>query len=179
MKVSEALKILTDRFRSQKIPTVLIGGMALYAYGGARVTTDVDFLLSDDHVKNVMMVLEKEGYKVKQKHDLFVRFEKPGLTLAAIDFVFVDEETFSTIQKEGRIMTMAGMEFVVPSIQHLIALKLHAIKNNPSRKDKDLADVVGLIRKNGISIRSKDMAHLFEKYGTPGIYQLACLMIEG
>ncbi len=45
-----------------------------------------------------------------------------------------------------------GSSVVVPSPEHLIAMKVHAIRNDPSRKLRDLADIQFLLRLPGVDL---------------------------
>ena len=68
-------------------------------------------------------------------------------------------------------MTIAGRKFTVPSVEHLIALKLHSIKNNPKlRENKDMADIVELIGVNKIEVRKDSFRDLCLKYGNKELY---------
>lgn len=61
---------------------------------------------------------------------------------------------------------------MVPSVNTLIALKLHALKNNfKLRENKDLSDIIELIRINKISYKTKEFKELCLKFGTEEIYQ--------
>jgi len=65
-----------------------------------------------------------------------------------------------------------GVKTKVPSLEHLIALKLHALKNTRAQRFlKDFLDVENLIRINQLDIKSKTIRDLFEKYGTPDLYE--------
>jgi hypothetical protein len=60
----------------------------------------------------------------------------------------------------------------VPSAEHLIGLKLHAIKHGPEyRRGQDLIDVVRLIRNAKIDPESESFKKLVERYGNEEIYQ--------
>jgi len=55
----------------------------------------------------------------------------------------------------------------VPSLDHLLALKLHALKQKlPHRTSKDAEDVEMLIKRNGLDISRSHYEELFLKYGT-------------
>ena len=57
-------------------------------------------------------------------------------------------------------------------MNHLIALKLYAIKYNPeSRKEKEPGDIISLIRANNIDIENEDFRSITLKYGTPELYR--------
>ena len=61
-----------------------------------------------------------------------------------------------------------GLKF----LEHLIALKLHALKHGRiERYLKDYLDVEGLVRANKIDLRQEKVRELFLKYGTLDVYE--------
>ena len=102
----------------------------------------------------------------------FAQLESARLSLRNIDFMFVDRFTLDKIMEEAKPITIAGQKFIVPSLNHLIALKLHSIKNNEKlRLLKDLPDIVNLIRKNNVNVEDKEFKELCLKYGTEDLYR--------
>lgn len=65
---------------------------------------------------------------------------------------------------------------MVPALEHLIALKLHAIKSNPNRELKDMPDIIQLVLRNGWDIRGQIFQDLCNQYGSPKIYDRIQLM---
>jgi predicted nucleotidyltransferase len=64
------------------------------------------------------------------------------------------------------------LSFLVPCLDHLLALKLHALKHGPSRRGyKDLMDVLSLVDANRIDVRSDKFRSLCHKYGDAKIYE--------
>lgn len=64
------------------------------------------------------------------------------------------------------------MKSRVPTLEHLIILKLHALKHGGiARFLKDFLDVEYLIRYNKPDIKSHHMRELCEKYGPADIYE--------
>jgi hypothetical protein len=60
----------------------------------------------------------------------------------------------------------------IPALEHLLALKLHALKHGHiGRYSKDLLDVEALVRVNSLDMNSEKMRHLFLKYGSLKIYE--------
>jgi hypothetical protein len=89
-----------------------------------------------------------------------------------IDFMIVDETTRSKIIETGKAVEVVGEKLIIPSVEHLIALKLHAMKNNfKNRMLKDLPDVINLIKANNIDFKSSEFKSLCLKYGTEDIYK--------
>ncbi|MBN1914248.1 MAG: hypothetical protein JW788_07620 [Candidatus Omnitrophica bacterium] len=93
--------------------------------------------------------LKKAGFEVDYAQEVFTRLKGPGYYLLDADFMFVDKETLEKILKEGKETFIAKQKFIVPSLNTLIALKLHAIKYNQKlREYEDLPDIINLIRAN-------------------------------
>ena len=126
-------------------------------------------VISESH-KNKRPVIFKKNKDYDQ--EVFARFLGNTSYLMDVDFMFVDRSTLDKILKEAGSLTISGQKFVVPSLNHLIALKLHAIKNNEkNRLMKDLPDIVNLIKNNGIDVRNEDFKNLCLKFGTENLYQ--------
>lgn len=173
MAYQSIFHLVSDITKKTGIPIVLIGGFAVSHYKYARQTMDVDFLIKKEDFEKILTLLEKAGYKIDYSQEVFSRLiSTDGLLMMDIDFMFVDEETFAKIIKDSQKTSIAGCEFRVPSLEHLIALKLHAVKYNPKlRLAKDIPDIINLIRINKVDVKSKKFKELCLKYATEEIYQ--------
>jgi predicted nucleotidyltransferase len=49
-------------------------------------------------------------------------------------------------------LTVDGVDLRVPSLSHLVALKLYTVTNNAERSTKDLADIAELLRANSDAV---------------------------
>ena len=157
---------------TEGISCVLIGGFAVNYYKVTRSTADVDFLITKKDFNKILVFLKKAGYKEDYTQKVFTRLKSENRAyLMDVDFMFVDKETLTGVVKEGKKVSIAGQEFVVPSLDHLIALKLHSLKHNLKiRESKDLSDIIDLIRINKIDFKGKEFKELCLKYGTEQIY---------
>ncbi len=172
MNTVSVFHLISDLTQKEVVPCVLIGGFAVNYHKVTRQTADVDILITKEDFDKIKKSLEKAGYKRNLAHDNFVQYTSNKLSLMDVDFMFVDEETLSEILKKGKQLKIAGQKFIVPSLEHLIALKLHSIKHNPKiRFSRDFPDIVSLARINGVNIKDKEFKALFLKYGTDEIYQ--------
>ena len=165
--------LISDLSKKTGVSCVLIGGFVVNYYGVTRQTADVDFLITKEGFEKIRKPLEKAGYKQNFGQKVFVRLKSnKDIFLMDIDFMFVDEDTLTKIIKDGRKTSIAEQKFVVPSINHLIALKLHSLRYNPKlRENKDLPDIIELIRVNKMNYKSKKFQELCLKYGTKEIYR--------
>lgn len=172
MQYRSALHLISDICKKAGISCALIGGFAVNYYGFSRQTADLDFLITEEDFKKISALLEGAGYKKDFSQEVFVRLKGSKLYLMDIDFMFVDKDTLDKIIREGKEITIAKNKFIVPSLNNLIALKLHSLKYNfKLRQAKDLPDIVSLAKINGIDAKSKEFRSLCLKYANEEIYR--------
>lgn len=151
------------------VQIMLIGGYALPVYGVVRQTVDVDCLVVDRDERIINEILTVAGYVERQRTEAFVRYAHPSDLLMDADVMIVDSSTFGKVVDKSALHQVGSVMVRVPCLAHLIALKLHAIKNNPKREIKDLADIVELLRENPESIGPDELQEICSRYGPEGI----------
>jgi len=172
MNNRSVIELVSTEFKKKKIPCVLIGGFALGFHKFQRTTMDIDFMISEVDLKLAQETLVNVGYKPYEKGEgLFVRFKSNSEELMDLDLVLVEPETLKEIMNQGIRGKVGNLELIVPKLEHLIAMKLHAIKNNPHRELNDLLDIVSLMRNNDIDPRSNKIKELCLKFGTAEVYE--------
>lgn len=180
MEYPTAIDFFYGEFQKAGIRYILIGGFAINSYEVTRQTLDIDFLTTRDHYFLVIPRLKDAGYREFHLAETFARLNSDDPKLMDVDFMFVDPPTFNQMYREGKDVKMVGHEFRVPSINHLIALKLHAMKHNLARRwFKDVPDVLALIRRNNLDMRGPQMRGLFLKFGTEELYNQVLAGWEG
>jgi len=172
MKYPTIFHLIADLTEKNKISCVLIGGFAVNYYKVSRQTADVDMLITKEDFEEITFVLHKAGYKKDYIRETFARFTDSKRNLMDVDFMFVNKETLDRIISAGKKISIAGQKVIVPSLNNLIALKLHSLKHNYKiREIKDLPDIVSLIRVNHFPYKGKEFKELCLKYGTAEIYE--------
>ncbi len=172
MRYPTIFHLIADLTEKNKISCVLIGGFAVNYYKVSRQTADVDILITKEDFEKLTIGLQKDGYKKDYIQETFAKFTDKKRSLLDIDFMFVNEETLEKIITTGKKISIAGQKVIVPSLNNLIALKLHSLKHNYKiREIKDLPDIVNLIRANHFPYRGKEFEELCLKYGTAEIYE--------
>lgn len=60
-----------NAFQKQKVKYLIVGGIAMNLLGSMRATSDLDILveMSNENLENIVRILKKLGYKVKQPVD--------------------------------------------------------------------------------------------------------------
>jgi hypothetical protein len=146
----EALRLLDQRglildlarelsrlMRQAGIPGVVIGGIAVVLHGHVRSTKDIDVFL-DQPLEPMADMLIAAGFQSDKKRREFVRGEVP--------VHLVTREQVAKPPKHS--VEIEGITTV--SLPDLIEMKLTSGSENILRA-QDLADVIGLIRRNGLT----------------------------
>lgn len=164
--------LISNFTKEEGVPCILIGGFAVNYYKVMRQTADIDLLMAKEDFEKILIFLQRAGYKKDFVQDHFAQLKSTRLSLMDVDLMFVDRETLNKILKESQKIKIAKQELLVPSLFHLIALKLHSIKHNPKiRLTKDLPDIINLIRINELDVQDEKFKELCLKYGDSEIYQ--------
>jgi hypothetical protein len=156
--------------QNANLPFLVIGGFAVIAHGYARSTTDLDFLVRRAQQHEWQAQLAEHGYRIVHQQNTFAQFASEQSM--NVDLMFVNDETFDKMWKASEVKIVKGKEARFPTLEHLIALKLHVCKQNiPHRILRDMDDVLTLINLNGVDLRKDNWRELFKKYGTIELYE--------
>jgi hypothetical protein len=166
--MKSALDILAESIAAESLRMLLIGGYALHAYGVARQTADVDCLAPDEVVARLDRALKAAGYNCIAQTENFRRYRSSSVYLMDIDVLSVSSETYNKLSIASQTSLIQNLHFRIPSLLHLIALKLHAIRNNPNREARDLGDIAELIRMNKTQIPPAELREICQKYAPDG-----------
>lgn len=158
--------------RQQGLDFLVIGGLAVNFYGYSRETADLDLLIRRDARAAWGGLLSRLGYTVEQDAEAFVQLAPPRSGEWPVDLMMVRAPTFVPMLAESREVEMYGVRLRIPSLGHLLALKLHALKNTRAHRFlKDFQDVEGLVRINQLDLKSEKVRQLFLKYGNLELYE--------
>lgn len=141
-------------------------------FGYSRDTSDLDFFVSQTDREAWMKLLSDFGYADYVDGGNFIQYAPPEQNAWPVDLMLVQEKTFASIFSASQEANLFDVQSRVPSLEHLIALKLHALKHTRLHRFlKDYLDVENLIRVNRLDIKSERLRDLFSKYGTPDLYE--------
>ena len=172
MKYPNCFQMISSEFRKAGVTFLLVGGLAVNQHKYARATLDADFLITEDAYQKVLAILEAGGYRLVDKQNLVARFVHEEPFFMDVDIMFTDEGTLKEMLEEAGKVTLRGGQFLVPSLDHLMAMKLHALKQGArDREFKDLGDILELVRANRIQVDTDRFKNLCLKYATEEIYE--------
>ena len=86
--------------------------------------------------------------------------------------MLLSDSTFSKLSAASVERDVGGVKIRVPSVQNLIALKVHALNHTRTRRFlKDFQDVIELVLRNKIDLAEPDIRDIFSRYGTDDLYE--------
>lgn len=164
MNFVKVLETLSGFFEDRKLPYAVIGGVGLAGYGMVRATVDLDFVVDAPSQGEVIEFLESLGYETLYRSSGYSNHRHPRPELGGVDLVYVRGETSRRLFDAVRRVEGPGRRLVpVPSPEHLVAMKVVAMKNDPSRTYQDLADIRFLL---GVpDVDRNEVRRQFEKHG--------------
>lgn len=151
---------------------LVIGGHAVNAHGYSRFTKDLDLLICKTDAEKWLSAIKAEGYVVRHDGGNFLQLSNIANDAAPLDLMLVSEATFSQMKEAAKTVQIENLPFLIPSLDHLLSLKLHALKYGPAHRGyKDLMDVLSLVDVNHIDVQSGKFRLLCDKYGDAKIYE--------
>ena len=168
MTLKSQFKILVEFFNHENLDYAVVGAFALYAYGYTRATRDVDFITRIEYQDKIVAYLESLGFETLNRSEGFSNHLN-SVGAVRVDFVYVGGETADIIFKSTKNKTIfENFKLPVVSPEHLVALKLFAIHNDPSRKYKEFADIKEILRLT--SVDNDSIRRYFKKYNLEEYY---------
>jgi predicted nucleotidyltransferase len=153
----------------QRCRFAVIGAFGLHAYGLARATQDVDFAVESWIQPKLLEFVQRLGYETLHVSTGYSNHVHPDASLGRVDFVYVDSETARRLfLATGSTLELEGMRIPVPRAEHLAAMKVQAMKNDPSRRLQEMADIQFLARLPGVD--REEIRGYFEKAGLAATY---------
>jgi hypothetical protein len=163
---------IKSKAAEQGLDFLVIGGIAVIFHGYARDTADLDILIRRRQRAAWMKIFTDMGYGLERDAEVFIQLNPPRAGAWPVDLMLVEDASFEPMLAAGHDAEMYGSILRIPALNHLIALKLHALKNgHPGRFLKDLLDVENLVRIHSLDLKTDPWRAIFLKYGTPKHYE--------
>jgi hypothetical protein len=142
----------------------LAGALALHAHGISRATSDLDLVVEDKAKPLLLQHLDALGYERLHVSEGFSNHLHTDSRLGRVDFIYVDEHTAGLLFGQAiRSRLFAGVEVLVPRPAHLAAMKIQAMKDDPSRTLRELEDIRLLMKLPGVD--QDEIGRYFERCG--------------
>jgi hypothetical protein len=146
MDFPRVLDLVAQQLASRGQRWAVAGGVAMQTYGLARTTQDLDFVAESAGASELVPWLESVGYETLYRSAAFSNHLHADAALGRIDFIYVDPTTASALFPATRLVEWNQRSLRVPSPIHMVAMKVHAMKNDPSRTLREMADIQYLLQ---------------------------------
>lgn len=164
MDFGRVLQTIGEFFDHAGFRYAVIGAFGLHAYGLSRGTFDMDFVTQTEAQAPLVTFLEALGYETLHVSAGYSNHLHALAALGRVDIVYVAGETSDRLFDAVRLMPGPGEQRVpVPRPEHLAAMKVHAMKNDPRRTLGELDDIRFLLELPGID--EEEIRGYFERAG--------------
>lgn len=148
----------------------LVGGLAMAAYGLPRTTLDLDLVVDGAGQADLVGYLESLGYETLHRSSGYSNHVHPEARMGSVDLVYIWGQTADKVfAATRRVPGPGGGEVLVPSPEHLAAMKVLAMKNDPTRTYQELDDIRHLISEAGANRRA--VREQFARHGLEERYR--------
>ncbi len=128
----------------------LAGGVALAVYGNPRLTLDLDLVTEAESQDALVEWMESCGYATLYRSSGFSNHLHANREWGRVDFIYVRDATATRLFAGVEVVPGPGGRPVpLPRKEHLIAMKVQAMKNDPTRALQEMADVAYLLKLEG------------------------------
>ena len=164
MDFDRALREIGRFLDERQVPWAVIGGLGLAALGFPRATLDLDIVVPTTVQDDLIAYLEREGFLTLHRSAGYSNHRHEDPVRGRVDVVYVRGETAEKLFSST--VEVAGPRedpLRVPKPEHLIAMKVLAIKNDPERALQDLADIRLLLGLPGVD--AEEVRATFARHG--------------
>jgi hypothetical protein len=169
MDAARLIALLRPHFEATGARWMLAGGFAVAAWGSARTTLDLDLVVDDAARGALLARIVSEGFEVFNDTDGFTNLEHPDPALGRLDLLWVEGSTSDRLFSAAVPRTGPdGLPVLVPAPEHLVSMKVKAIKNKPIRVFRDSEDLRVLL--NRPEIDQTQARETFERNGLLELY---------
>jgi uncharacterized protein (DUF1330 family) len=151
MNFGGVLQAVTGFLDHQGARYAVIGGVALVMYGLPRTTVDLDLVVDFAVQDHLVQWLEAQGYQTLHRSSGYSNHSHADAAWGDLDFVYVRGETAEKLFAAcHKAKGPGGLEVPVPRPEHLVALKVVSLKNDPDRAFRDHEDLRFLLHLPGV-----------------------------
>jgi hypothetical protein len=166
------LSAISAAARGCNLRFLLAGGHAVIAHGFPRNTFDLDLVVVREQAGRWRELLASMGYTPFREGLVFAQFNAASPDQLPLDLMLVNAATFEKMYADAIPGSGDTGGARVVSLQHLLALKCHAIKHgHEGRIVKDADDVIRLVQAHGIDVNQPEWRDMFLKFGTAELHE--------
>jgi len=167
MRFDAVLRTFSELFEREGIRYALAGGLAVVAWGSTRGTNDADFVVDGTNGPRVRSFAESLGYETTFISQGYSNHHHADEGFGDVDFIYVYGDTAERVFSGAGRRPALGIDLPVASPEHLIAMKVIAMKSRPRRVLIDAPDIAFLLDIPGI-----DKTAVREQFARHGLLRI-------
>lgn len=138
MALINGIAQFVDQLEKRNVPYAIIGGLAVFAYGGERTTFDVDFLIHGQFNQTVKDIAQVLNLSIANENAEVIQLS------GSIDVILANRMHTQSMLKHARKIKTLPYPVVGP--EDLIGLKIQAFVGDRSREFRDKGDILTLMQ---------------------------------
>ncbi len=147
MDAARLLRLLRPRMGAVGARWMVGGGFAVVAYGSTRTTHDLDLVVDESVRARLLPAIQEDGFRVLSNAEGFTNLLHEDPELGRLDLIWVEGETSRKLfEAAGERMGPDGAPISIPAPEHLLAMKIKAVRDRPTRILRDGDDLQLLLR---------------------------------
>lgn len=157
---------------SKRLRFLLVGGRAVISHGLERSTFDLDLMILQTDADKWIGLMKELGEEKISEGPTFLQFQSTDPDIVPVDLMLVNAVTFEKLLDDSIVSGIYEKPYRTVSLEHLIALKCHAVKfGHAGRVEKDVDDIIGLGRVNNMDWNQDRWREIVLKHGTKELYE--------
>ena len=128
------------------------------------LTLDLDIVTDWAAQDTLIAFMASQGFVTLHRSSGYSNHRHPDRNRGRVDVMYVRDTTADKLFASAKELPgPGGRSILVPSPEHLIAMKVQAMKDAPERTWQDLVDIAYLFRLDGVN--QDEVRHYFESAG--------------
>ena len=171
MKFKKILKSLIKKFEEEKIRYGLIGGLSLIFHGIPRTTFDIDFLIDKKDLEKLDKIMKRMKFKLFFRTENVSQFIKKEPYEFEVDFIHAFRKYSLEMLDRISEKELEGIKIKVLKPEDIIGLKIQAMVNDKTREEREIADIVEILKKFKGEINWSLVKNYFKIFNLEDIYE--------
>ena len=151
------------------VPLLIIGSHAVNAHGCPCEHRELECALAATNEAHFAEYLGLGGWNMVYRTQFFAKYRLLSTGTPVLKAMFLDPVTFERLATGGFDFTFDNVTLRVPSLLHVVAMKLQSVKNEPHLEIDEMPQILALLRANLASWKPEDLTQVCDRFGPPEI----------
>ena len=151
------------------VPLLIIGSHAVNAHGCPCEHPELECAVAAASEARFAEYLGLGGWNMVYRTQFFAKYRLLSTGTPVIKAMFLDDITFERLLAGSFDFVFDAATLRVPALQHVVAMKLQELKNEPHREIEELPQILALLRANPGRWKPEELTETCDRFGPPEI----------